>query len=404
MIGELIETACLLAKSEQKEITISSIYLLKMLVTIFSQSTLATYLKPICDIVHNLHEKRSSKTNGNDEINSFNNMAPISKSQQIRSLVKIILKKLIKKFTFEIVYESVFENEKKVKKTGDMVTDEIGPGEVKRGMTNIIKQGLENLFVNLKKTIEVEKKRKAEETKKSNKPSANADLVSMYTTKTSATKYNNEIEDLLKESDDDEPAEEDVKSQRTNKKDRSSKRSEKKSQNNGHKSWIQENDNEDPLDLLDPMAIKNVFATKPLTKQQILMKKTKEEASRSKNRGFTMSSDGKLLIGESDDENLPDDRRSKAGKSKGNDYLDDMMDTLSLDKKSMASRKSKKQTMDEDDSDDDGIDDKKSRFSYKAGGTGIHRQLNGKREVSQYGSEYKAKVSYLSISNTKKNL
>ncbi len=92
------------------------------------------------------------------------------------------------------------------------------------------------------------------------------------------------IEDLLKESDDDEPSPQaDARSQltsKTSKSERSSKRAEKKAANSGNRtgpsSWIRENDNEDPLDLLDPMAIKNVCATKPLTKQQIQAKRDKE--------------------------------------------------------------------------------------------------------------------------------
>lgn len=273
----------------------------------------------------------------------------------------------------------------------------------KRSLTSIIRAGLENLFVNLKKQIELEKQKKADEQKKGNKPAANDDLISMYTTKTSAgaTSYNNEVEDLLKESDDDEEEALDAKTTRTsktNKSERNTKRSEKKANSAGHKSWIQENDNEDPLDLLDPMAIKNVFATKPLTKTEIAKKKEREETSRLKNRGFSMGSDGRLLIQDSDeDETTPDDMRSrKSGKVKKTDELDDMMDTLSLSRKSMASKKSqKKRGLDGEDSDeDDGMDDKKSSFSYKAGGTGIHRKLKeGEKKPSVYGSEYKAKVS-----------
>lgn len=272
----------------------------------------------------------------------------------------------------------------------------------KRSLTSVIRAGLENLFVNLKKQIEQEKQRKADEQKKGNKPAANDDLISMYTTKTSAgaTNYNNEVEDLLKESDDDEAEAVDAKTTRTsktNKSERNIKRSEKKASSGGHKSWIQENDDEDPLDLLDPMAIKNVFATKPLTKTEIAMKKEREETSRSKNRGFSMGSDGRLLIQDSDEDEMPDDMRSRrSSKAKKTDELDDMMDTLSLSRKSMASKKSqKKRGLDGDDSDeDDGMDDRKSSFSYKAGGTGIHRKLKpGEKKPSEYGSEYKAKVS-----------
>jgi len=160
----------------------------------------------------------------------------------------------------------------------------------------------------------------------------------------------------------------------------------------GHSSWIRENDNEDPLDLLDPMAIKNVFATKPLTKHEIQVKREKEETNRSRNRGFKQDADGRLLIEESDEEDV----KKPGKKSAKPDELDDMMDTLSLSKKSTMSKKSiKKRAMDGDDSDeDDVVDDVKTRRSYKPGGSGIHRKLNGKREVVNVGNEYKAKVCW----------
>jgi len=193
LIGDLIDTACLLTRSDQKEITVSSISLLKTLVSIFTQSTLATHLTSICDVVYNLHEKRTSKTSLNDEINSFNNVAPISKSQQIRNLVKLILKKLIKKFSYEIVFAGVFrlESVARVKKGSMVETGEEANGTHR--LTSVVRSGLENLFVNIKKSIEVEKKRKADELKGGKgKATANDDLISMYTTKSAAaaTNYN----------------------------------------------------------------------------------------------------------------------------------------------------------------------------------------------------------------------
>jgi len=185
---------------------------------------------------------------------------------------------------------------------------------------------------------------------------------------------------------------------KTSKSERSSKRAEKKAANSGNRtgpsSWIRENDNEDPLDLLDPMAIKNVCATKPLTKQQIQAKRDKEEANRSRNRGFRQDSDGRLLIEESEEE-ADDTRSRKTGKKASKpDDLDDMMDTLSLSKKSTMSKKSmKKRAMDGEDSDeDDGVDEVKTQRSYRPGGSGIHRKLNGKREPVDVGGEYRAKV------------
>jgi hypothetical protein len=176
LIGELIETACILTRSDQKEITMASLNLLKMLVTIFNQSTLSQYLKQVCDVIFNLHEKRTSKTNVSDEINSFNNVAPITKSQQIRNLVKTILKKLIKKFSYEIIHEMVFSNEARPGKPADTM-DGLEVEAARRALTSVIKAGLENLFVNLKKQIELEKQKKAEDQKKSNKPAGDSFLI-----------------------------------------------------------------------------------------------------------------------------------------------------------------------------------------------------------------------------------
>ena len=201
MINDLIETSCLLVRSEQKEIVISSLNLLKILCTIFTQTTLAQYLPRICETVHNLHEKRSNPASASQTAstnnNYFNNLPPVSKSQQIRSFVKLILKKLIKKFSYEIIREKLFKNELANLDMGaemDMVS-----GEAKttgRSLTGAVKQGLENLLVNLKKSIEKDKKRKADEQSNAKKKenTDNVDLISMYTTQTNKTGVTNNNE------------------------------------------------------------------------------------------------------------------------------------------------------------------------------------------------------------------
>jgi hypothetical protein len=275
LINDLIETACLLAKSDHKEIVISSLNLLKILCSIFPQTTLAQFLEVIGQTVHNLHEKRASPANITESHN-FNNVSPVAKSQQIRSFVKVILKKLMKKFSYEILHEKVFAAKR------------VSAGNT---LTAVVKQGLENLLLNLKKSIEKDKQRKLDEQlagKRSKKSSsANDDLISCYTTNkshisTAPTNYN-EVEDLLKESDDDDQ-ETDIKSQKsskTNKTNQSNKSNRKdkkttgtsKKNKNSNLAWLQENENDDPLDLLDPLAMKRVLATKPLTKGELERKK-----------------------------------------------------------------------------------------------------------------------------------
>jgi hypothetical protein len=195
---------------------------------------------------------------------------------------------------------------------------------------------------------------------------------------------------LLKESDSESEIAKDDKSQKTNKTKKGKIEKNKVLAESNPLAWIQENESDDPLDLLDPMAIKRVFATKPLTKEEIEIKKNKESLNRSKNRGFTLTSDGKIMIND-------DDISAKVvNKKPKSDEIEEMMDTLSLSKKSFISRKSnklKRSAGDMDDSEDE--DDTKSKRTYKTGGTGIHRKLDkSSKQVSSFGADYKAKVSF----------
>lgn len=364
----------------------------------FQAPTLGQYLDEICDSIHHLHEKRSNSENESKQsINNFAGTAPINKSQRIKTLVKLTLKKLMKKFSYEIVHEKIFRCENQIKKI-DMDTDEKTRVV---NLTSAVRQGLEHLLANLKKMIEKEKKKRLEDEKASKKgvKTGQLDLVSIYTTNTHKTMGTNmnEIEDLLKESDsEDDEKMEDAKSAKTNKTGKTVKRGDKKSRAKEDKNamaWLQENDDDDPLDLLDPMAIKRVLSTKPLTKQEIEKKKEKE--SKSKNRGFKLSNDGKLIIDDSDEDDSDlDDKKIKLKKNKQPGELEEMMDTLSLSKKSVAlSKKSNKKRMigDEDDSD---VEDNRSKFSYKSGGKGIHRKIDKSNKIPDYGSEYRARVIY----------
>jgi len=140
------------------------------------------------------------------------------------------------------------------------------------------------------------------------------------------------------------------------------------------------------------MAIKRVFATKPLTKDEIEAKKKKDSSSKSKNRGFELDADGKIVI---NDDNSDTDVKKKSNKAKKPDEIEEMMDTLSLSKKSFTSKKSnklKRGANEMDDSDDD-LEETKSKYTYKTGGSGIHRRIdkNKPQEKADYGSEYRSK-------------
>lgn len=308
----------------------------------------------------------------------------------------------MKKFSYEILVEKLFKSE-------PSSTMELGAesslNRHRANLTGAVRQGLENLLTNLKKLIEKEKKRKMDDEKSAKKSSRtnNLDLVSIYTTnsnKTVATNIN-EIEDLLKESDSEEEDVKDSKSHKSSKSNKTSKsgrKEDKKTRVKGDKmglAWLQENETDDPLDLLDPMAIKRVLATKPLTKDELEKKKLREENSKYKNRGFKMSNDGKLVIDDEDgDDEDFDEKKSKHGKKKRQPgEIEEMMDTLSLSKKSMAASKKSTKKRGLDDEDDSDAEDTKSKFSYKSGGHGIHRRVekdNSNKKVD-FGSEYRAK-------------
>lgn len=199
-----------MVKSQNKEIVLASLNLLKILCSIFQQGTLGQYLDKICDAVHSLHEKRSNKESGksaaaaaasNNNPSMFNNQAPIAKSQRIKTLVKLILKKLMKKFSYEILFDKLFSLENSTSKDGMDISGEASAFKgTKTCLTGGIRQGLENLLSNLKKLIDKEKQKKQEEQVNSKKEakSNKLDLISIYTTNSHkaanalAGNYNNE--------------------------------------------------------------------------------------------------------------------------------------------------------------------------------------------------------------------
>lgn len=199
----------------------------------------------------------------------------------------------------------------------------------------------------------------------------------------------------MRESESEEEQEEDdAKSRKTNKSERRKEKRES-SRRQSSMAWLQENDEDNPLDLLDPMAIKSVLSTRPKSGGG-----AESKAKAAKNGGFKISADGKLVIDDDDDESsggIDNDVKSKASRKsrQKNDDIEEMMDTLSITKKSTtsASGKAKQKRRFEDDSDED-FGDAKSKFSYKSGGTGIHRSLSSaqSKKTSDHASEYRAKV------------
>ncbi|KAK7930832.1 hypothetical protein WMY93_007227 [Mugilogobius chulae] len=155
------------------------------------------------------------------------------------------------------------------------------------------------------------------------------------------------IEDILAESDSD-MSEDESKPKKTQKKAGKPKA----------KAWLKEGEDDDPLNFLDPKVSQRVLATNPELK-----KSTKKE------HGFKVTSDGRLII--RDDEE--DDVKEKDGE------MDDILEEAGVKSKKAQKRRFK----------DDGFDDEmdiEPELKYKAGGSGIHRQLG-----KDTGAEYKSK-------------
>uniref|UniRef100_A0A673H5S2 Uncharacterized protein n=1 Tax=Sinocyclocheilus rhinocerous TaxID=307959 RepID=A0A673H5S2_9TELE len=138
------------------------------------------------------------------------------------------------------------------------------------------------------------------------------------------------IEDILAETDSD--SDEDEKP----------KKGQKKPMKKGQ-AWLKEGVSDEPLNFLDPKAAQRVLATNPNLKKAI---KTEH--------GFRMTSDGRLIIKEEDDDYKAKERFCGM---KMHDDLDDDMDV-------------------------------EPTMKYKAGGIGIHRPLDRRPE---FGTEYKSK-------------
>lgn len=157
-----MDTSChLIRQTEYKEVIIASLNLLKVLCGIFQPTILGQYLDDICDAIRSLHEKRATSSGSvGEELTAA--APPITKSQRIRQLVKLVLKKLMRKFTYELIAKKMFVC-----------------GESK--ISGVVKHGLENLLSNLKKMNEKERAKKMDEQQAESKNHAALDLISVYT-------------------------------------------------------------------------------------------------------------------------------------------------------------------------------------------------------------------------------
>ncbi|XP_047458867.1 RRP12-like protein [Mugil cephalus] len=126
------------------------------------------------------------------------------------------------------------------------------------------------------------------------------------------------------------------------------------------RAWLKEGEDDDPLNFLDSKVSQRVLATNPELKKSAKV-----------DHGFKVTSDGRLIIREDEEE---EDEDKDGGEMK--DILEEA---------GVKSKKSQKRRF-KDDNDDDM--DVEPQLKYKAGGSGIHRPLEGHQDA---GADYKSK-------------
>ncbi|XP_013379809.1 RRP12-like protein isoform X2 [Lingula anatina] len=147
----------------------------------------------------------------------------------------------------------------------------------------------------------------------------------------------------------------------------------------GNQTWLMEGGGDEFIDFLDPTVSKKVLATKPEIAST--SKKLSKEA------GFKMAADGRMIITEEGNEEKTSKTKEKKNKSteeEAMEDLDDLLDAMDGYKGKKSGKKRKFEGVDED------MDEAPAK--YKAGGSGIHRPLDGSKaeKKGDYGSEYRS--------------
>ncbi|NXW03132.1 RRP12 protein, partial [Fregetta grallaria] len=162
------------------------------------------------------------------------------------------------------------------------------------------------------------------------------------------------MEEILADSEDEE--EEEEERQR-------SKERRKQARQKGQ-AWLKEGEEDEPLNFLDPNVSQRVLATKPGPKR-----------SRGVSHNFQVSEDGRLIIHEEEEE--VDNDEAKGADEGMADVLQDV---------GLRSKKSQKRRFREEPDDEEPEAGTYPR--YRAGGSGIHRQLD---KEPAFGAEYRSK-------------
>ncbi|XP_070833276.1 RRP12-like protein [Chaetodon trifascialis] len=170
------------------------------------------------------------------------------------------------------------------------------------------------------------------------------------------------IEDILAESDSDMSEDE----------GKAGKAQKKAGKPQKGRAWLKEGEEDDPLNFLDPKVSQRVLATNPALKKSARVE-----------HGFKVTSDGRLIIREDEEENVKD---------KDEGEMKDILEEAGVTSKKTQKRKFKDDNFDED-------MDIEPQLKYKAGGSGIHRPLGGKDNI---GADYKSKKGKGDVKKTGK--
>ena len=145
-----------------------------------------------------------------------------------------------------------------------------------------------------------------------------------------------------------------------------------KRKKNKSATYITEEANGDTIvDFLDASAAQKVRSTKP----NITTKATINNPSMKKKNEFEIAPDGRLIIKESDDEDM--EQNQLESNSEDEETFATMVSTNARKRKHGGSVASSKML--------------EPAMKYKAGGSGIHRPLDNKKKVEDYGAEYRGK-------------
>uniref|UniRef100_UPI00358EC982 RRP12-like protein n=1 Tax=Myxine glutinosa TaxID=7769 RepID=UPI00358EC982 len=171
----------------------------------------------------------------------------------------------------------------------------------------------------------------------------------------------NSIEEVLAESDEEEEGEE---------QDESTKKGRKALRLDA---WLKEGGQDDPLDFLDPVVSRRVLATKPVKMSATLQ------------HDFKMTPDGRLIICNEEEEEKLEKSKSVKGSGKVKNDLEELMAEVGG-----KNTRKRKLTRGEEEIE---LEDEDIVPKYRAGGSGIHRSLEPKKEELP-GLEYRAKKAF----------